>query len=105
MLVKLLHVLRLGEQVRVLIFRPHVRGVLEVVYCGTRASSRVRARAPPVQHPLRGGYKRGLHAFQGGQKNHGRFSIPEEEKRGGGARGSNCLSVSPRDVALGHALR
>ena len=39
---------------------------------------------PPVQH-LRGGYKRGLHAFQGGQRRHGRFGEPEEEK-GGGAK-------------------
>ena len=58
--------------------------VLEVVCCGTRPSSRVRARAPPVQHLLRGGYKRGLHAFQGGQRRHGRFGTPEEERRAGG---------------------
>ena len=31
--------------------------------CGTRSSSRVRVRAPPIQHLLRGGYKHGLHAF------------------------------------------
>ena len=47
----------------------------------------MRARAPPVQHLLRGGYKRGLHAFQGGQRHHGRFGTPEEEKGGGGAGG------------------
>ena len=32
-------------------------------------------------------YKRGLHAFKGGQRHHGRFGTPEEEKvgrRGGG---------------------
>ena len=40
----------------------------------------MRARTPPVQHILRGGYKLGLHAFQGGQRHHGRFSTPEEEK-------------------------
>ena len=34
----------------------------------SRPSSRVRARAPPVQHLLRGGYKRGLRAFQGRQR-------------------------------------
>ena len=28
--------------------------------------------------------KRGLHAFQGGQRHHGRFGAPEEEKGGGG---------------------
>ena len=62
-------------------------GVLEVVCCGTTPSSRVRARAPPVQHLLCGGYKRGLHAFQGGQRHRGRFGIPDEEKGGGGAGG------------------
>ena len=66
--------------------------------------SRVRARAPPVQHLIRGGYKRGLHAFQGGQRHHGRFGTPEKEKGGGGAGGRNCRRVSPRDAALGHAL-
>ena len=64
----------------------------------------VRARAPPVQHILHGGYKRGLHAFQGGQRHHGRFGTPEEEKGGGEAGGSNCGRVSSRDAALGHAL-
>ena len=38
------------------------------------------ACAPRVQHFLRGGYKRGLHAFQGGQRRHGRFGTPEKEK-------------------------
>ena len=38
-------------------------GVLGVVRCGTTPSSRVRSRAPPVQHLLRGGYKRSLRAF------------------------------------------
>ena len=55
---------------------------------------------PPVQHLLRGGYKLGLHAFQGGRRHHRRFGTPEEEKVGG----SNCRRVSPRDAALGHAL-
>ena len=27
---------------------------------------------------------RGLHSFQGGQRHHGRFGAPEEEKGGGG---------------------
>ena len=31
----------------------------------------MRARAPPVERLLRGGYKRGLHAFQSGQRHHG----------------------------------
>ena len=65
----------------------------------------MRAHAPPVQHLLRGGYKHGLHAFQGGQRRHGRFGTPEEEKRGGAAGGSNCRRVNPRDASLGHALR
>ena len=68
-------------------------------------SSRVRARAPPVQHLLRGGYQRGLLAFQGGQRHHGRFGTPEEEKGGGGAGGRNCRRVSPRDAALRCGLR
>ena len=58
--------------------------VLGVVHCGLRPSSKVRARASPVQHLLRGGYKRGLHAFQGEQRHHGRFGAPEEEKGAGG---------------------
>ena len=60
------------------------QGVLEVVHCGTRPSSRVRARAPPVQHLLCGGYIRGLHAFQGGQRHHGRFG---HLRKKGGAEG------------------
>ena len=59
--------------------------MLVVVRCGTRPSSRVRARTPPVQYLLRGGYKLDLHAFQGGQRRHGRFGRPEEDKGGGGA--------------------
>ena len=82
------------------------QGVLEVVRCGTRPLSRVRARIPPVQHLLRGDYKHGLHAFQRGQRHHGRFGTPEEEKGGGAAGGSNCRrKVSPRDATLGYALR
>ena len=65
----------------------------------------MRARVSPVQHLLRGVYKRGLHAFQGRQRHHGRFGTPEEEKGGGWAGGSNCRRVSPRDAALGHDLR
>ena len=60
---------------------------------------------PPVQHLLRGGYKLGLHAFQGGQRHHGRFGIPEKEKGGGGAGGSNYRRVDPRDAALRYSLR
>ena len=75
------------------------QGVPGVVCCGTRPSSRLRARAPPVQHLLRGGYKRGLHAFRGGQRRHGRFGTPEKEKGGRGAGGDNCRRVSSGDAA------
>ena len=51
------------------------------------------ARAPPVQQLLRSGYKRGLHAFQGGRRDHGRFGTPEEEK-GAGERGEATAGES-----------
>ena len=72
------------------------QGVLELVRCGIRPSSRVRARAPPVQHLLRGGYNRNLHAFQGGQRHHGRFGRPEKEKGGGGKQLSESQSSRRR---------
>ena len=56
--------------------------MLGVVGCGTSPLSRIRARAPPVQHLLRVDYKRGLYAFQGGQRHPGRFGAKN------GARGS-----------------
>ena len=62
------------------------------------------ARVLPVQYLLRGGYKRGLHVFQGGQRHHGRFGAPKEDKEGGGAGGSDCRRVSSGDATLGHAL-
>ena len=46
----------------------------------------MRARTPPVHHLLRGGYKLGLHAFQGGQRHHGRL-IHLRKKGGAGGRG------------------
>ena len=67
----------------------------------TRPLSRVRARAPSVQHLLRSGYKRGLYAFEGGQKHYGRLCAPEEEKGIGRSGESNCRRVSPGDAALG----
>ena len=79
------------------------QGMLGVVCIGTRPSSRVRPRVPPVQHLLRGGFTRGLRVFQDGQMHHGRFGTPEAERGGGGAGGSNCRRVSPVDAALGHA--
>ena len=73
--------------------------------CGAGPSPRVRARTPPVHHLLRISYKRDLHAFQRGQRHHGRFGAPEEEKGGGGAGGSTCRRASPGDGALKYALR
>ena len=71
--------------------------MLGVVRCGTGPSSRVRTRAPPVQHFFCGGYKRDLHAFQGGQRHHGRFGAPEEEK-GGGKAGGRCEATAREPV-------
>ena len=75
--------------------------VLEVVRCGTRPSSRVRARAPPAQHLLRGGYKRGLHAFQANKCIMDAL-VHLRKKRGAGR--TNCRRVSPCNATLGHAL-
>ena len=75
--------------------------MLGAVRSGIGPSPRLRARAPPAQHFLGGGYKRSLHAFQGGQRHHGRLM----GRGGGGARGSNCRRDNPGDAALGHALR
>ena len=69
------------------------QGVLGAVRCGTKPSSRVRARTPPVQHILRGSFRRGFHAFQGGQRHHGGFGTPEEEK-GAGGRGKATAGES-----------
>ena len=60
------------------------QGALGVVRCGTGHSSRMRAHDTPVQHLLRGGYKRSLHEFQDAQRHHGRFGAPDEEKGAGG---------------------
>ena len=82
------------------------QGVLGVVGCGTGPLLWVHAHAPPLQHHLRGGYKkRNLYAFQGGQRHHGRFGASDDEKGVGGAKESNHQRASPGDVALGHALR
>ena len=78
------------------------QGVLEVVCCGTKPSPRVRARAPPIPHLLRGGYG----AFQGGRRYHGRFGTPEEEKgegaggRGGATAGESVLATPLWDILL-----
>ena len=53
----------------------------------------MRARAPPVQHLLRGDYKRVLRAFHVRQRHHGLFGTPEEEKGSGGARGRGEATV------------
>ena len=61
-----------------------------MVGCGTRPSLRVRARASPLQPLLRGGYRRSLHEFQGGQRHHRRSDAPQEENGGKGARGETA---------------
>ena len=65
-----------------------------MVCYGIMPSSRVRARAPPVQHLPRGGYERDLHAFQGGQRHHGGFGTPEEEKGGAEGKGEGTAGES-----------
>ena len=57
-------------------------GVLRRIRGGTGPSSRVRARARPVQHLLHGGYRS---LFNDGRRHHGRLSASEEENAGGGA--------------------
>ena len=42
---------------------------------------------------IRGGFRRGLHAFQGGKRQHGRFGAPKEEKGGGGAGGKGEVTA------------
>ena len=54
----------------------------------------MRPRAPPVQNLLRGGYKRCLHAFEGGQRHHGRFGAPFE-KMGQGSGGKQPPEGQP----------
>ena len=68
-------------------------------------SPRVRARAPPVQRLLRGGYKRSLHRFKADKGIMDALVHLRKQKGGGGAGGSNCWRVSPGNAALGHALR
>ena len=51
------------------------QGVPGVVRCGTGPSSRTHARAPLVTF-FAAVYKPGPHAFQGGQRQHGRFGAP-----------------------------
>ena len=104
-------------QIVVSVIRQFHDGIRACVRLDDRVCSRWCARGGSLwnkafvkgscSHPScsRGGYKLGLHAFQGGQRHHGRFGKPKEEKGGGGARGSNCRRVSPRDAALGHVLR
>ena len=60
----------------------------------------MHAHAPPVVNLIRGGYNRGLHTFQGGQRHHRRFCAPEDKKEGGGGGGgggSNRRRASPGD--------
>ena len=80
------------------------QGVLEVVRCGTRPSSRVCARISPVQHLLRGVINEAstrLKADKGIMD-----ALEHLRKKGGtgGAGASNCRRVSPRDAPSGYAL-
>ena len=84
------------------------QGVLEVVCCGTRPSSRVRACAPPVQHLLRGSYNVASTRFKPDEGIMDALVHLRKKSGAGGAGGageSNCRRVSPGDAALGHALR
>ena len=67
-------------------------------------STSTRPRFLKVVYVTGAAYKRDLHAFQGGQRHHGRFGTHEEENRGGRTGGCNCRRISPGDAALGHAL-
>ena len=59
-------------------------GKLAIIVYFSKRSTLSHARAPHVRHLLRGGYKRGLHAFQGGQRHHGGFGARKEKKGAGG---------------------
>ena len=83
---KILSVIRLIPRWHASMRTARRQGVQRVVRCETGPSSMVLARTPPVQHLLRGGSRRGLHAFQGGQRHHGRFGASEEENGGGGGQ-------------------
>ena len=53
------------------------QGVFGVVACGTGPFAKGACSRPSCsnQRILRVGYKRGLHAFQGGQRHDGRFAF------------------------------
>ena len=76
------------------------RGVLGVVCCGTGPSLRVRARTLTIQRFLRGGYKHGKYAFQGGQRHHGPFWGISKIKTWAGGRGE----ATAREPALATLL-
>ena len=76
------------------------QGVLGVIRCGTGPSPRMRARTSPGQHLLRGDCKRGLHAFQGGQRHHGCLGAPEEEKAGEGVGGREEATAGEPVLAM-----
>ena len=69
------------------------QGVLEVFCCGTRSSSRVRARAPPVQHLLRGGFNVASTRFKADEGIMDAL-VHLRKKRGAGGRGGKQLSES-----------
>ena len=74
-----------------------------IVLCVTITGNFLRMGQSTCKHLLRGGYKRGLNAFQGGKRHHGRFGASEGKKRGGGSNHRSRASTG--DVILGHALR
>ena len=54
----------------------------------------MRARAPPVQHLLCGGYKRGLHAFYKADEGIMDALVHLRKKRGAGGRGEATAGES-----------
>ena len=55
----------------------------------------MRARAPPVQHLLRGGYICGLHAFQGGQGHQDALVHLSKKRRAGKATAGESIFATP----------
>ena len=75
-----------------------------MVRCGTGSSSRVRARAPPVKHLIRGDYKRSTR-FKADKDIMDALVHLRNMNVVGRAGRSKRRRASPGDVALGHALR
>ena len=69
------------------------QGVLEMVRRGTRFSSSVRARAPPVQHLVRGGINVASTRFKAGKGTMDAL-VHLRKKRGAGERGEATAGES-----------